>query len=79
MKIEELNDLIYALQTEARDADNAYATFESSQVTGMMNSYFKSMWLALPDDHFLKEYIPQKLAEHLDVIQQRQVMKKLET
>jgi len=42
-------------------------------------SYFVSLWDALPEDDFRKNYVPEKLAEDLDAIKQRAVMKKLES
>jgi hypothetical protein len=71
--------LIRQLQEEADKYDAEFKGYEAACVNGMLKSYFKSMHDDLPDDHFLKEYIPEQLAKELDDLKQRAVMKKLES
>jgi hypothetical protein len=80
MTADELRDLLREIHREARDADVvAIHGYECAMARGVIYSYFVSLWDALPEDDFLKNYVPEKLAEDLDAIKQRAVMKKLES
>jgi hypothetical protein len=69
--------LVRQLQEAAVTSDMEFKGHEAACVTGMLRAYFRSMHAALPDDHFLKEYIPDELAKEIDKINERAVMKKL--
>jgi hypothetical protein len=69
--------LLDELRKEADKYDNEFRGYEAVCVNGMLRAYFRSMHEALPDDHFLKEYIPARLAKEIDSIKERAVMKKL--
>jgi hypothetical protein len=71
--------LIHELQDEAKRHDSEFKGYERVCVNGMLRAYFRSMHEALPDDHFLKEYIPAQLAKEIDNIKELAVMKKLES
>jgi len=80
MTADELRDLLRELYNEADlyDKENSHG-FERAALRGTMYAYFGSIWDALPEDDFLKGYIPEKLAEDIDNLKQRAVMKKLES
>jgi hypothetical protein len=71
--------LIQQLQEEADKHDAEFRGYEAVCANGMLRAYFRSMHKALPDDHFLKEYIPAQLAKEIDNIKELAVMKKLES
>tara|TARA_R110000851_G_scaffold105786_1_gene224430 strand:- start:8 stop:244 length:237 start_codon:yes stop_codon:yes gene_type:complete len=70
---------IVELQKEAGKYDDEFGGFELALITGVISAYTNMMYRELPDDHFLKEHIPAQLADKLDDIKQRAVMKKLES
>jgi hypothetical protein len=71
--------LIHELQDEANRYDSEFKGYEAVCVNGILRAYFSLMHDALPDDHFLKEYIPAQLVNEIDEMRERAVMKKLES
>lgn len=73
----DIGELITQLIEEADSHDAEFRGHETASVNGILISYFKSMYGDLPDDNFLKEYIPTQLAKEINDIKERSVMKKL--
>jgi hypothetical protein len=83
----ELSDQLWALVRAAKKADAEAAKRSGgynyadnvNDVHADVFAYFNVMFKALPEDDFLKTYIPEKLKELEDEIGQKAVMAKLES
>jgi hypothetical protein len=75
----DIGSLIDQLRNEADKYDAEFRGYELSGVNAAINVFTRAMYDELPADNFLKEYFPTVLAQRLDEIKERAVMKKLES
>jgi hypothetical protein len=82
----DLSDQLWALIRNAKKADEEAAKTVGTSygdnigdVYANIFAYFSVMFKSLPEDDFLKTYIPEKLKELEDEIGQKAVMAKLES
>ena len=78
---DDISELVSELFREAKEVDDANDSYSCEVATahGMTRALFAAMWDALPDDAFLKDWVPKMLLEETDEMGQRAVMKKLES